>query len=84
MTGHEGYGPVRAYESSRWPRAVEFIDGHGVRWRVVERDARGDPGARGECCLIFSSDEAVRRIWEYPAAWRELSATALASLSWGR
>jgi hypothetical protein len=71
-------------ESSQRSRAVEFLDAHGVCWRVVERDARGDPGARGEWCLIFSCDEAVRRVWDYPAGWRDLSAEALMTLSWGR
>jgi len=56
----------------------------GVRWRVSERDARGDPGALRDWCLIFASDEAVRRVWEYPPYWRRLSREALIALSWGR
>jgi hypothetical protein len=63
---------------------VEFLDAANVHWRVTERDATGDPGARGERCLIFTSDEAVRRVWDYPPGWRDLAADALAALSWRR
>ena len=65
-------------------RGVEFVDAASVHWRVTERDARSDPGSRGDCCLIFACGDAVRRVWDYPPAWRELSAAALVALSWGR
>ena len=64
--------------------AVEFVDAQFVRWRVLERDARGDPGAPGPRCLIFACADVVRRVWRYPPEWRDLSAEALAALSWER
>ncbi len=64
--------------------AVAFTDAAGVRWRVTERDARGDPGARGDRCLVFASADAVRRVWDYSPDWRELPAATLAALSWRR
>lgn len=60
---------------------VEFVDPAYVQWRVSERDARRDPGARGDMCLIFACSGMVRRVWDYPADWRSLSATALLALS---
>jgi hypothetical protein len=63
---------------------VEFIDRSNVHWRVTERDAAGDPGAHDSWCLIFSCAQAVRRVWNYPHDWRELSAAALIALSWER
>lgn len=70
--------------SARGVEFVEFLDATYRRWRVAERDARADPGARGDTCLIFACDDAVRRVWEYPAEWRELTAEALVALSWCR
>ena len=63
---------------------LDFIDRDFVLWRVVERDASADPGSHGRWCLIFSSADAARRVWEYPANWRTLTSTELAALSWGR
>ena len=64
--------------------AVDVVDGAGVRWRVAERDARRDPGARGPRCLIFTSRHAVRRVWTYPRGWPQLPAEELLALSWER
>jgi hypothetical protein len=61
---------------------ITFVDSSFVVWRVVERDARADPGHRASRCLIFSSPEAVRRVWNYPAGWRALDDAALEALSW--
>ena len=66
------------------PDAAAFVDAEHVRWRVVERDARRDPGARAARCLVFDCGEAVRRVWSYPADWRRLPPEALAALSWSR
>ena len=63
---------------------LEFLDAAGVYWRVTERDARHDPGARSHRCLIFASAEAVRRVWDYPPGWRDLPTEALIALSWQR
>src|SRR4051794_35182356 len=46
-------------------------------WDVREADARDVPGARGPRCLIFESPEVVRRVWVFPANWRELDDDAL-------
>ena len=84
MTGSGEREWVAAYGPPPLSDAVEFLDTLGVYWRVTERDARQDPGARGDRCLIFASSEAVRRVWKYPVAWRDLPAAALAALSWAR
>jgi hypothetical protein len=34
--------------------------------------------------LIFANAEVVRRVWDYPADWRELSADELLAVSWRR
>jgi hypothetical protein len=70
--------------SARVNGVVEFVDDRGMLWRVSERDARGDPGALRDFCLIFSCADAVRRIWHYPDDWRELAPPALQRLSWER
>lgn len=64
--------------------AVVFVDVMLVRWQVTERDARGDPGARGPRCLVFASAESIRRVWHFPDGWRDLDAAALSAVSWGR
>ena len=61
---------------------VDFTDAGFVPWQVVERDSRRDPGRRGDTCLIFSSADVVRRVWHYPAAWRQLTDIELEALSW--
>ena len=61
---------------------VSYRDRHHVGWRVTERDARDDPGALADCCLIFASDDAVRRVWVYPPRWRTMSDGELEALSW--
>ena len=52
-----------------------------VSQRPLERDARRDPGARRDRCLLFACADAVRRVWDYPPDWRDLPAEALAALS---
>jgi hypothetical protein len=63
------------------PEPIAFTDAKWVLWRVSERDTRNDPGRRGDRCLIFSSADAVRRVWTYPATWRSLSDAELERLS---
>jgi len=62
-------------------RCHTFTDTAGTPWCVVEVDAHALPGTRGARCLLFFSAAAVRRVWWYPARWRELSPLALAALS---
>lgn len=64
------------------PDPIDFVDALSVVWRVVERDARADPGHRADRCLLFASRDAVRRVWNYPATWRELDDAELEALSW--
>lgn len=76
-SGERGHAPVLG-------TAVTFVDGEHVLWRVTEHDGHQVPGSRGERCLIFVSDWAIRRVWDYPLDWRDLSPGALAVVSWGR
>ena len=43
----------------------------------------GSPWARGERCLLFRSATTIRRVWNYPAEWKELAPAELERLSWG-
>lgn len=61
-----------------------YLDTDGVEWEVVEVDGGTVPAARGERCLIFRASHAIRRVWNYPAAWSLLSALELSALSWHR
>lgn len=63
---------------------VSYVDEDNVLWIVTERDADDVPGSRGPRCLVFSSSEALRRVWRYPAAWRDLLTPSLIALSWSR
>ena len=64
--------------------AIGFADADGGCWRVTEHDCQGVPGARTARCLIFMSDCVFRRVSDYPAEWRTLSAPALTEVSWRR
>jgi len=57
-------------------------DAHGVPWLVQEiRDWAYD--RRASLSLVFSSDDAMRRVRSYPANWIELSDAELIALSFG-
>ncbi len=74
-----------AIPSSSERRGVrEYVDDDGTTWRVCEVDAARVPGARGPQCLIFSSPNAIRRVWEYPPDWYRRSVHDLSELSWRR
>jgi hypothetical protein len=45
----------------------------GREWRLREMNAGAVPGALAARCLICESDDIVRRIWNYPDGWRDLS-----------
>lgn len=49
----------------------------GVTWTARELEAEAVPGSRGARCLIFECEDAVRRLWVYPANWRQLDAELL-------
>jgi hypothetical protein len=61
-----------------------IIDGVWLHWTVVEVDARMVPGSHGARCLIFTRQDCIRRVWDFPSEWRALDATALEELSWHR
>jgi hypothetical protein len=51
------------------PTPARFVQPAGdewVDWTVVEVDAHGLPGAHGAHCLIFSRQDCIRRVWDYP------------------
>lgn len=52
----------------------------GVYWEVREVDASRIPGARRDTCLIFESDNAVRRVWDYDGSWTDATDDALSSM----
>ena len=84
MSDERELAATRAQETARRTDYVEFVDDAHVHWRVTEREARSDPGAHGDRCLIFTCEDAVRRVWDYPQGWRVLPAEALVALSWRR
>ena len=81
MTGQDETDGARA-RAEVPSDSVRYIDRKGIHWKVWERDTRNDPGARAPSCLIFVCDDVIRRVWTYPAAWRELGPDSLAELSW--
>ncbi|MDB4898970.1 MAG: hypothetical protein JWN53_778 [Gemmatimonadetes bacterium] len=82
----------RTLESARVARAErdataqdvlsrQFFAADFTGWTVTE--IAGNVLARpGQRCLIFASADTVRRVWSYPADWRELSDMKLEALSW--
>jgi hypothetical protein len=58
-----------------------FVDAHGTLWTVWERDARRDPGAQADYCLIFDNGSIRRRVWNYPPYWHSLPESVLIELA---
>ncbi len=59
-----------------------FVDSVGTDWRIYEVASVNVPAPRGRNCLIFESAQAVRRVWNYPQNWHNLSSDELSALSW--
>jgi hypothetical protein len=59
-----------------------FVDSMGTDWRIYEVASVNVPSPRGSNCLIFESAKAVRRVWNYPSNWHNLSSDELSALSW--
>ena len=59
-----------------------YVDSLGTDWRIYEVASKNVPAPRGRNCLIFESSQAVRRVWNYPANWENLSTDELSALSW--
>jgi len=69
---------TRGSEARRAPAS----DGRLVRhdehtWHVREIDATQLPGAPRSSSLVFECDAAVRRVWIFPANWRQLDDSSL-------
>lgn len=62
------------------PRTFRMSDGRA--WSVHEAAVGPVAWAHGPHCLVFHSDAMIRRVWHYPAGWRELSDDELETLSW--
>jgi hypothetical protein len=74
-------------ESAHLPRIERLasrsvVDARGATWIVQEiRDWGYD--RRASSSLVFTSEDAMRRIRTYPASWIELSNVELIALSYG-
>ena len=83
----EGATPRSARQATveaRMSQGHEFQDSAGVAWRVFELPAGSAGKASWSACLIFESDNAVRRVRQYPPHWSALSALDLERVSWER
>lgn len=65
------------------PVSRSFIDQEWRRWTVTEIKA-SECLSQGRRCLIFESDDSLRRVWDFPADWLDLDSPALERLSWNR
>ena len=61
---------------------VRFVASDGTHWTVYEIANTHVPWASRS--LIFVSERGFRRVYNYPAHWRSLSAEELDTLSWAR
>ena len=65
-------------EAQRTARQI-IVD--GVLWLVYELPAMPFD-RRSSTSLVFESDQAVRRVRDFPSDWRSLSDDELLALSW--
>jgi len=64
-------------------RGRAYRDSTGKWWCVTERPCReSDPPDM--TCLIFMSDNAARRVLDFPPDWRTRSAADLEAIGWRR
>ncbi|MES2178617.1 MAG: hypothetical protein V4550_12230 [Gemmatimonadota bacterium] len=61
-----------------------YSDPEQVVWRVFAQQSANTPGERAGVCLVFSSNDEVHRVWNYPTNWQTLDSRALTALSWLR
>jgi hypothetical protein len=57
-----------------------FMSEHGITWTVSELTTLTPTDPHHATCLVFTSEEAVLCVWEYPANWRELPDAELDAL----
>jgi hypothetical protein len=67
-------------EPQRSPDDGRRIYADGIEWEIYEQDTTRTPGATHSSSLIFSSQDLVRRLWQYPANWLQLSDRELLTL----
>jgi hypothetical protein len=72
-----GEAPNESAPASR--EAKIFRDAEGATWWVHEV-AGEHLGVSGVMCLLVVSANELRRIWKYPAVWRQLSPAELLAL----
>jgi hypothetical protein len=88
MQGDQSASTARSDEAASAREArletATYIDSDGVQWWVRERDVHNQPGAPFPVCLVFNSDDKVRRVWAFPDDWCSFSSLALEALSWHR
>ena len=78
MMSESGDQSTQLREARRTARRLHF---DGVLWFVYELPT--SPVDRGRTSsLIFESDDAMRRVRDFPANWRTLNDDALFALSW--
>lgn len=62
---------------------VRFTAPDGTHWSVHEVSSSPTRPWSGRS-LIFVSEQGFRRVYKFPANWRELDADGLLALSWQR
>ena len=81
---HDALSPATlARISGETQRVVSFVEaGSGLQWIVFE--GRSQPGSDFDSppFLYFVSEVAIRRVYEFPEEWADLSPAELLHLSW--
>ena len=62
---------------------MALTDAEGKQWVAYEVEGSTVPAARGPHCLVFECDTTIRRVWNFPESWYELSTPDLWKVSWG-
>ena len=58
----------------------QWVDASGREWHVYERGGSADSRVAGQSSLVFDTEGLVRRLWQYPPSWADLSDDALLGL----
>lgn len=76
---------IAGASSSAWPVARRTFHSADRRlWVVHEVSVAASLWVRAPRCLVFQSETAIRRVWDYPIEWPTLSDAELEALSWSR
>lgn len=68
---------IRDGEARRPAPDGRLVRHEGQTWHVREINATQRPGAPRSSSLVFECDAAVRRVWAFPANWRQLDDDSL-------